>query len=58
MIGGRPFVTPDDIRGVAQAVLAHRLVISPELDGDAKVRESIVDEAIQRVGYRRAARPA
>jgi MoxR-like ATPase len=58
MIGGRPFVTPDDIRGVAQAVLAHRLVISPELDGDAKVREAIVDEAIQRVGYRRAARPA
>ncbi|MFO0614070.1 MAG: MoxR family ATPase [Polyangiaceae bacterium] len=58
MIGGRPFVTPDDIRGVAHAVLAHRLVLSPEIDGDAKVRDAIVDEAIQRVGYRRAARPA
>src|SRR5689334_10312040 len=26
VIGGRPFVTPDDVRGVANAVLAHRLV--------------------------------
>jgi MoxR-like ATPase len=58
MIAGRPFVTPDDIRGVAHAVLAHRLVISPELESDAKVRDGIVDEAVQRVGYRRAARPA
>jgi MoxR-like ATPase len=58
MIGGRPFVTPDDIRGVAHAVLSHRLVISPELDGDAKMRDGIIDEAVQRVGYRRAARPA
>jgi MoxR-like ATPase len=58
MIGGRPFVTPDDIRGVAHAVLSHRLVLSPEIDGDAKVRDGIIDEAVQRVGYRRAARPA
>ena len=57
VIGGRPFVTPDDIRGVASSVLSHRLVLVPEVDGDAKAREAIIDEAIQRVGYRRAVRP-
>jgi MoxR-like ATPase len=58
MIGGRPFVTPDDIRGVAQSVLSHRLVLVPEVEGDNKMRDGVIDEAIQRVGYRRAARPA
>jgi MoxR-like ATPase len=57
VIGGRPFVTPDDVRGVAQAVLSHRIVLVPEADGDAKARDGIVDEAIQRVPYRRAVRP-
>ena len=57
MIGGRPFVTPDDVRGVAAAVLAHRLVLVPEVEGDHKAREAIVEEAIQRVAYRRGVRP-
>jgi MoxR-like ATPase len=40
-IAGRDFVTPDDVRAVADVVLAHRLVLSPEAelegtrDGDA-----------------------
>ncbi|MEP7125488.1 MAG: MoxR family ATPase, partial [Byssovorax sp.] len=57
VIGGRPFVTPDDVRGVASAVLSHRLVLVPEADGDAKARDGVIDEAIQRVAYRRAVRP-
>lgn len=57
VIGGRPFVTPDDMRGVAHAVLAHRLILVPEAEGDAKARDAVVDDAIQRVGYRRAVRP-
>lgn len=58
VIGGRPFVTPDDMRGVAHAVLAHRLILVPEAEGDAKARDAVIDDAIQRVGYRRAVRPA
>ncbi|WP_437595245.1 AAA family ATPase [Sorangium sp. So ce590] len=58
VIGGRPFVTPDDVRGMAPAALAHRLVLVPEADVDPKARDAIIDEAVQRVGYRRAARPA
>ncbi len=57
VIGGRPFVTPDDIRGVAASVLGHRLVLVPEAEGDAKAREAIVEDALGRVPYRRAVRP-
>ncbi|MFO0761020.1 MAG: MoxR family ATPase [Byssovorax sp.] len=56
VIGGRPFVTPDDLRGVASAVLAHRLVLVPEAEGDPKARDGVIDEALQRVAYRRAVR--
>jgi MoxR-like ATPase len=31
-LGGRDFVTPDDIRAVAPAVLAHRLLLRPEAE--------------------------
>ncbi|MEJ7730236.1 MAG: MoxR family ATPase [Polyangiaceae bacterium] len=57
VIGGRPFVTPDDVRGMASAVLSHRLVMVPEAEGDQKARDAVIDDAIQRVGYRRAVRP-
>ena len=57
VIGGRPFVTPDDFRGVATSVLAHRLVLVPEAEGDAKARDAVIEDAIQRVPYRRAVRP-
>jgi MoxR-like ATPase len=58
MLAGRPFVTPDDLRGVAPSVLAHRLVLSPEAEGDPKLRDQIVEEALSRIGYRRQVRPA
>jgi MoxR-like ATPase len=43
---------------MAPATLAHRLVLVPEADVDPKARDTVIDEAVQRVGYRRAARPA
>ncbi len=57
VIAGRPFVTPDDVRHVAPPVLAHRLVLIPELEGDPRARTSIIEEALNKVGYRRAVRP-
>jgi MoxR-like ATPase len=57
VIGGRPFATPDDIRGVASSVLSHRLVLGPAAGGDAKARDAVIDDAVQRVPYRRAVRP-
>lgn len=57
LLAGRAFVTPDDVRGVAHSVLGHRLVLTPEMEGDLKARDALVDEALQRIGYRRAVRP-
>jgi len=54
---GRPYVTPDDLRAVADSVLAHRLVLSPEVEGEPGARSAVVAEALERVGYRRAVRP-
>ena len=56
MIGGRPFVAPDDIRAVAPSVLAHRLMMTADAEGDAKARERVVEEALSKVSYRRGMR--
>jgi len=58
LVEGRTFVVPEDVRAVASAVLAHRLVLTAELEGDARAREQIVEEGLSKVGYRRGARPA
>jgi MoxR-like ATPase len=52
VLAGRGFVTPDDVRQVAAPVLAHRLILVPELEGDARARTTIVEEAISKVSYR------
>jgi MoxR-like ATPase len=56
LVSGRPFVTPDDLRALAHAVLAHRLVLTADVEQDAKARAAIVDEALAKVGYRRQVR--
>ena len=57
VLQGRPFVTPDDVRAVAAMVLGHRLILVPELEGDSRARTNVVEEALAKVGYRRAVRP-
>jgi MoxR-like ATPase len=56
VLAGRPFVTPDDLRFLAGPVLAHRLILVPELESDPKARASIIDEATTKVSYRRPPR--
>ncbi|MBI5537347.1 MAG: MoxR family ATPase [Deltaproteobacteria bacterium] len=56
VLGGRPYVTPDDMRTMATSVLSHRLVMVPEVEGDEKAREGVIEEALSKVGYRRAVR--
>jgi len=58
VLEGRPFVVPDDLRALAEPVLAHRLILVPELDAEQHARTQLVDEAIARVPYRKAVRPA
>jgi MoxR-like ATPase len=56
VLAGRPFVTPDDLRFLAGPVLAHRLILVPELESDPKARAAIVEEATAKVSYRRPPR--
>jgi MoxR-like ATPase len=53
VLRGRPYVTPDDVRAVAKAVLGHRLLLSPELEGDAAARQAVVQEALNKVSFQR-----
>jgi len=56
LLAGWPFVAPDDVRAVAPFVLAHRLVMNADAEGDARSRERIVEEALTKVAYRRGVR--
>jgi MoxR-like ATPase len=57
VLEGRPFIVPDDIRALAEPVLAHRLIVVPELEADQQARSQIIDETVLRVPYRKAVRP-
>lgn len=58
VLEGRPFVIPDDLRALAEPVLAHRLIVVPELETDNQARSQLIEEAVARVPYRKAVRPA
>lgn len=48
-LGGRSFVTPDDVRTMAQATLAHRLTLRPEAELEGVNVHSVLDAAIAAV---------
>jgi MoxR-like ATPase len=56
LLGGRPFVAPDDLRAVASSVIAHRIVMTAEAETEPNARELVVDEALSKVSYRRGIR--
>ena len=48
-MAGREFVTPDDIRAVADAVLNHRIIPSPEKEMEGITSRDIIKEIIERI---------
>jgi MoxR-like ATPase len=56
LLAGRPFVAPDDLRAVAPAVLAHRMIMTAEAEAEPRARERVVEEALTKVSYRRGMR--
>jgi MoxR-like ATPase len=48
-LASRDFVTPDDVKGVAVAALAHRLVLRPELWVQRRSGEDVVREILDQV---------
>jgi MoxR-like ATPase len=46
---GREFVTPDDVKRVAQPVIAHRLVLTPDARVDEVRKSAIVEDVLDQV---------
>jgi len=49
MINGRTFVTPDDIKFVAPAVLNHRIILSHEREMEGQETEDVIKELIAEI---------
>lgn len=50
---GRDYVTPDDVRGLAPAVLGHRLVLRPEFEIEGLTIEEVVNRVLEQVAVPR-----
>ncbi|SDM07794.1 MoxR-like ATPase [Halogranum gelatinilyticum] len=49
VLRGREFVTPDDIKGICQPVLAHRLVLTPDAKVNDVSKADVVDDVLAEV---------
>ncbi|MCL2804244.1 MAG: MoxR family ATPase, partial [Micrococcales bacterium] len=57
MAQGRGYVTPDDVKGLAQAVLAHRLVLTPDAVIDGVRADLVVSEVVKSITPPTGAKP-
>jgi MoxR-like ATPase len=54
LVSGRAYVLPDDVKRLAQPVLAHRILLTPEAQMEGVQTQAVVREALERVGHRRS----
>jgi MoxR-like ATPase len=52
-ISGRDFVTPDDVKAMAQPVLEHRLILRPEFEIEGLVVAEVIGRILQEVAVPR-----
>ncbi|HSY19492.1 MAG TPA: MoxR family ATPase [Candidatus Acidoferrales bacterium] len=52
-IGGRDFVTPDDVKTMASSVLEHRLVLRPEFEIEGVTVGEVIQKILQQVAVPR-----
>lgn len=48
-LGGRDFVTPDDIKGMAVPVLEHRILLRPEFEIEGLSIPEVIEQVLQQV---------
>jgi MoxR-like ATPase len=53
LLAGRPYVLPDDVKHLAIPVLAHRIIVTPEAQMEGTSGQSVVQEALDKVGHRK-----
>ena len=51
---GRSFVTPEDVKDMAQVVLGHRLILQPDAELQGRTAQELVTRAVQSVAVPRA----
>jgi MoxR-like ATPase len=49
VLEGRDFVTPDDVKGAAPAVLRHRITLAPELEVEGRTTDDVLSALLARV---------
>jgi MoxR-like ATPase len=49
LLAGRDFVTPDDVKDYALAVLRHRVVVAPELEVEGRSADDVLQSILSRV---------
>jgi MoxR-like ATPase len=49
VLDGRDFVTPDDVKSIAPAVLRHRVSLSPELEVEGRSPDDVLAALLDRV---------
>ena len=49
VLEGRDFATPDDVKGVAPAVLRHRITLAPELEVEGRTTDDVLAALLARV---------
>jgi len=52
-MSGRDFVTPDDVKAMAQPVLAHRLILRPEFEIEGLNVGEVIQQILQRIAVPR-----
>jgi MoxR-like ATPase len=52
VMDGRAFVVPDDVKSLAVAVLAHRIVLTPDAEMEGRSGEAIIEKALDEVSHR------
>ena len=49
LLAGRDFVTPDDVKEHAPAVLRHRILIAPEIEIEGRSSDDVINSVLSRV---------
>ena len=49
VLGGRDFVTPDDVRAIAKPVLRHRIGLAPELHIEGQSADAVLHALLAKV---------
>jgi MoxR-like ATPase len=49
LLAGRDFVTPDDVKDYAFAVLRHRIILAPELEVEGRSTDDVLQGILTRV---------